>query len=135
MFCANSGEIESHQLQPSRSCLRKHIMRANCQAAIWIKSLIPIMEVPGPEGHGWTVSNDNESRLNVDWTSESPAPDSALELLSCICKSGHCDSNCSCKQNRLSCTDVCRCSCEEPCEEDEATVNVYCDYQIDSDDE
>ena len=47
-----SGEIESHQLPPSRSCLRKYIMLANYQAVIWRKSLIPIMEVHGPEGHG-----------------------------------------------------------------------------------
>ena len=34
LFSAKKGEIESHQLPPSRDCLVKRAQRANYQAAI-----------------------------------------------------------------------------------------------------
>ncbi len=65
--------------------------------------------------------------LDIVWMLEDPAPNSLLELVCCkTCKK--CDTcRCSCKENRMKCTDICGCSqanCEDtgryiPGEDDE----------------
>ena len=49
---------------------------------------------------------------------EPPAPDCVLQLVRCNCdavkiRSTKCASRCSCKQNNLVCTELCKCGGEE----------------------
>ena len=109
MFCTKKGEIDSHQLPPSRDCLRKHIERANYQTCIWRLSLETCPSVPSPHGHGWLISNSGDvDQIQVDWMTGLPAPVAVLELLSCQCKKA-CDLlSCPCALNGLKCTDMCK---------------------------
>ena len=52
LFCAKKGGIESHQLPPCNDCFRKHVQRANYQAAIWKRSLQRHPMTPNPVGKG-----------------------------------------------------------------------------------
>lgn len=46
MFCKNNAQ--SHRRPPSKDALKKHILRANYQAAIWRRSLQPVADIPSP---------------------------------------------------------------------------------------
>ncbi|KAL9956571.1 hypothetical protein ACROYT_G038064 [Oculina patagonica] len=107
LFCAKRGEIESHQLPSCRDCLAKHSQRANYQAAIWKRCLLPDPQVPSPIGRGWKIERDEGvEQLVVDWMAGKPAPEVILELLSCNCMK-HCSSTrCVCVANGMKCTDV-----------------------------
>ena len=50
LFCTKS--LQSNQLPPCQDALRKHIARANYQAAVWRCSLSAAPEVPEPQGNG-----------------------------------------------------------------------------------
>ena len=46
-------------------------------------------------------------------TTNPPAPDSIMELISCGCKTGCQTDRCRCRKNELLCTEMCRCkNCE-----------------------
>ena len=57
--CA-SGE----NLPPTADALRKHVQRANYQAAIWFRALDSDPDVPSPCGNGWKIYKEE---LTVDW--------------------------------------------------------------------
>ena len=118
LFCAKGAEIGSHQLPPSRGCLIKHILRANYQAYIWRRSLDPMVMLPGPEDYGWKIVDDE---LAIDWTDEKPAPDAVIDMLSCKCrKPCNLQNKCSCHENGLPCTDMCKCTfCENKLDEED----------------
>ena len=118
LFCAKGAKIGSHQLPPSRGCLIKHILRANYQAYIWRRSLDPMVMLPGPDGYGWKLVDDE---LVIDWTDDKPAPDTVIEMMSCSCKKPcNLENRCSCHENGLLCTDMCKCtSCENIEDEDD----------------
>ena len=109
LFCARKGEIESHQLPPSQACLKKHIQRANYQAAIWRHCLEPCPEIPSPVGHGWKIEADSgQEQLAVVWMDDLPAPEAVLDLLACRCPTRCTAPTCKCVANGLKCTDMCR---------------------------
>ena len=124
LFCKKKN-IQSHQLPPTKAALSKHLQRANYQAYIWKHALEARIEIPDPQGHGWSQVDEN---LIIDWTNLPPAPESVLEFISCGCK-GRCDSRrCSCVRNGLPCTDVCSCQDEclntsAECDDDESDSN------------
>lgn len=106
-------KAETH-LPPSADSLKKHLMRANYQAAIHSKCLQQFPECPSPNGHGWKLV---DSEINIDWGDLPPAPSSLLELTNCSCKKTSCEksasgkgrSRCSCQQHGIPCTELCRC--------------------------
>ena len=49
MFCLKASR--SFQLPPTQDALRKHILRANYQTAIWMHALVAKPDLPGPNGH------------------------------------------------------------------------------------
>ena len=117
LFCAKGAEIGSHQLPPSHGCLLKHILRANYQAYVWRRSLNAMVMLPEPDGHGWKIVDDE---LVIDWTDEKPAPDAVIEMMSCKCKKPcNLQNQCSCHENGLSCTDMCKCTCENKVDDDD----------------
>jgi hypothetical protein len=110
LFCAKNGEIDSHQLPPAQDCLELHIRRANYQAAIWRRSLQANDDTPSPHGHGWLLkqSDDGQDGLEIEWMKGLPAPMAVLELLACQCKKT-CDvGSCSCIENKMHCTEMCK---------------------------
>ena len=83
-----------------------HVLRANYQAAIWRKCLQSQPSVPDPKECGWTT--DQDGRLVIQWMRGSPAPEAALQLLSCQCVHSCKLPHCTCLSNGLKCTDMCR---------------------------
>ena len=94
-------------MPPRQDALRQHVLRANYQAGVWQRALEREPAIPGPAGHGWSLTRDQE--LSFVWMTKAPAPDNLLLLISCQCQRG-CDSNrCSCVHAGLRCTDAFRC--------------------------
>ena len=105
LFCAKGSSTA--QLPPCRDALQQHAKRANYQAAIWWHALHPWTEAQSANGHGWSIGSDNS--ITVNWTTQLPAPQQLLELVSCSCKKGCGTAMCSCHSNGMQCTDVCQC--------------------------
>lgn len=105
MFCGKKGTVESHKLPPCFNTLRLHITRANYQAAIWQRALLPNPDILSDNGFGWTVT---DSSVGIRWMECAPAPDSILELMSCNCSRSCTPTCCSYIKHGLPCTDMCR---------------------------
>ena len=101
---------DSTLLPPTRDALHQHILRANYQAAVWVRCLKQFQERPSPHGHGWI---SEESTLKINWMVQSAAPKDILQTVSCKCQSGCASNRCCCRRSGLQCTDICGCqSCE-----------------------
>ncbi len=66
-----------------------------------------------------------------------PAPDAVLQLVKCECKTGKCEqgTNCSCRANKMACTDLCEC---EVCDKEDLPlqeVNLGDDDEVINDDD
>lgn len=90
-------------LPPTSDSLLQHIKRANYQAYVWRKALMPRQDLPSPAGHGWKIDNNT---LCPDLMTKPPAPASILELINCQCIRSSCTQNCSCSSNGLACRHV-----------------------------
>ena len=109
LFCAKSGDIESHQLPPCHDCLRKHTQWANYQPGLWRRSLSNNAQALNPTGNGWTLETvDSNDILAIDWMHVQLAPDAVLELLACSCPKECIIESCACLINNLKCTDMCK---------------------------
>ena len=106
VFCRRRGEVESSQLPPCEDCLFLHSIRANYQVAIWRWSLQTEPSIPSPNDHGWTT--DSEGQLEIQGMRGSPAPDAILQLLSCKCVRSCKPEQCTCLNNGLKCTNLCK---------------------------
>ena len=76
MFCAKKGAIERFLLPPCSDSLKKHILRANYQSAIWMRSHINNEVIPSPICKGWKFKTavDGNPKLTIDWMAGFPAP-------------------------------------------------------------
>ena len=111
IHCAKGGKVEPEALPPCQSSLRLHVTRANYQAAIWKRAIVPLPVIPSPGGHGWEVDNISNV-VKFVWLGSKPAPEEVLELLSCTCKRACTVDNCCCLKAGLKCTDMCSVQCE-----------------------
>ena len=93
------------------SSLRLQVTRANYQAAIWERAIVPLPVILSPGGHGWEVDNISNV-VKFVWLGSKPAPEEMLELLSCTCKRACTVHNCCCLKAGLNCTDMCSVQCE-----------------------
>ena len=86
-----------------------------------------------PVGSGLCVEGED---LAIDWGEGLPAPQAVMELLSCDCKKERVQDSCTCIQNGLKCTNLCKLtSCaNRPLEDDDDTTDLYNDSD-DSDDD
>ena len=102
-----TGKCVERSLPPNKDSLKLHIQRANYQAAIYRRSLETQPDIPPPMQHGWSIEGES---FAIKWMTLPPAPKSLLELVHCQCKATHCvQGRCTCRQNQLPCTDMCRC--------------------------
>ncbi|PIK38210.1 hypothetical protein BSL78_24949 [Apostichopus japonicus] len=108
-------------MPPTKDALLQHIKRVNYQAALYKRSLEQTPHVPSPVGNGW-ITEDGALLINL--MDLPPAPDCIMELVNCssTCKKGHnnCSDSktCTCLQNKLPCTDLCKCEgrhCNNTC--------------------
>uniref|UniRef100_UPI00358EF969 uncharacterized protein isoform X2 n=1 Tax=Myxine glutinosa TaxID=7769 RepID=UPI00358EF969 len=87
--------------------VKKRALRSSL--GIYKRSLQPIPDIPDPDGYGWMM----EEELAIDWMTLPPAPDSVMELANCTgsCKKTRCsnETTCTCLQNNIPCTDLCKC--------------------------
>ena len=72
------------QLPPTSDSLLQHIKRANYQAYVWRKALVPRQDLPTLAGNGWTIQGNF---LFPQLMTKPPAPESILELVNCQCSS------------------------------------------------
>ena len=63
------------------------LMRSHFTALQWKFSLIPSPELPDPNEYGWKWDETKEI-FELVMTTNPPAPDSIMELISCGCKTG-----------------------------------------------
>ena len=132
LFCTRRGEVESSQLPPCEDCLLMHVIRANYQAAIWRRALQKMPPVPSPKDHGWDI--DADGQLVIQWMRGTPAPDTVLQLLSCMCKRSCKLPDCICLNNGLKCTHLCKLqSCSNQPNEEEPVPQLT-DSDEDEDD-
>lgn len=96
------------KLPPTQGSLHEHIRRAHYQCLIWRQALIPQPTVPAPTELGWSISDT--SGHFVPKLSRIPlAPDSILQLVRCKCTKSQCSGRCSCRENQMPCTELCKC--------------------------
>ena len=128
LFCQNRKQ-KNELLPPTSDSLLQHLKRVNYQTLVWRKALSAIQHLPQPESNGWVRE---DSSLKPVYMTKEPAPSSLLELTTCTCHSG-CQSNCSCNNTGLSCSEACYCMassdmCRNP-------HGVLLDFVSDSDSE
>ena len=97
------GNIDSGQLLPCQDSLYLHAARANYQAALWYRSLVPDLQKPSPLDYkGWVLSDEGD--LMINWMTGKPAPERVISFLFCKCKKICKRPTCQCLVNRLPCT-------------------------------
>ena len=106
MFCTKGNTTD--RLPPCHDALRLHAMRSNYQAAVWRHALEPQPDIPPPAGHGWKAADGGG--LSIHWLIGLPAPQQLLELVSCGCRTGCTSGRCNFHSNKMSCTDICKCT-------------------------
>ena len=111
IHCARGEKVEPESLPPCKSSLRLHVTRANYQAAIWRRVINPFLVTPSPPGHGWEVDNASNV-VKFAWLGTKPAPEEAVELLSCTCKIECTIEGCCCLKVGLKVTDMCSIQCQ-----------------------
>ena len=109
MFCQKGHKNEG--LPPTSDSLYQHLARANFQSLVWRRALDSKQDLPSPEGHGWTLSDDG--RLQPLLMKKEPAPKGLVEVTACHCQTSCHRSSCSCRTIGLSCTEACTCMATE----------------------
>jgi len=120
-------------LPPTPDELKQHVKRANYQAAVWQRSLTPVMAAPNPLGNGWIESDSGE--LSIHWMTVPVAPPELLDQIYCCCRKSQCSTGlCSCRSKNLRCGPFCKC---EQCENSDAMTGdeVATDLRTDAVDE
>ena len=96
------------KLPPTQGSLHEHIRRAHFQCTIWRQALIPQPTVVAPTELGWSIS-DTSGQFVPKLSSIPLAPDSILQLVRCKCTKSQCSGRCSCRENQMPCTELCKC--------------------------
>ena len=91
LFCQKAQS--NLQLPPTSDSLLQHIKRANYQAYVWRKALVPRQDLPTPAGNGRTIQGNS---LFPQLITKPLAPESILELVNCQCSKSSCTQKCSC---------------------------------------
>ena len=90
-------------------------------------------EIPSLVGHGWKKDGD----FGIDWGGCPTCPETVMELIASNCQRECLQESCTCLQNNMKCTYLCKlqtCSNQQVDDEDEVEFEVSDDDNI-SDDE
>lgn len=105
LFARKGRDVSN--IPPTKGALLQHVRRAVYQAGLcWSQSLRAEMNLPQPEGWGWTRANNGT--WEVVWSTLPEASKVCQELLRCGCLKG-CRANCKCTKAFLTCTALCKC--------------------------
>ena len=105
LFCQKNKTMEA--IPPTQDALLHHCKRVSYQSGIWSTSNWNQQQTPSPQGHGWTMNEENSSWLPV-WTALPVASVACTELIKCGCKSSKgCGTRCSCRKANWQCTELC----------------------------
>ena len=97
----------NQKIAPTQGSLYEHIRRAHYQCLIWRQALISHPNIVSPCELGWSTSDT--SGFFPKLTSIPLAPDSILQLVRCKCSKSQCNGRCSCRENKMPCTELCNC--------------------------
>ena len=100
-----SNNLEGEMLPPTRATLLPHIIRANYITMRDKSYQTSCPELPPIEANGWNIEKGKYVPVRC---LALPAPRAVIELIKCGCKTG-CKGRCSCSNNRLPCTPLCKC--------------------------
>ena len=100
-------------LPPTLVALSLHLQRANYQSHIWRSACIPILDLPSPEGNGWSQCH---GCLELERMIDDAVPDVVVELTRCKCNKGCRTNSCSCRRAKLTCAEVFHCNYDDECE-------------------
>lgn len=105
MFSQRIQDVE--KIPPTKDALLQHFRRALFQASVWASSHQSVIPDHNPISFGWT---DKDDQLVPLWMTQ----DTALKIFSlqikCSCKK-QCSNACTCKKEKLTCSQLCKCSC------------------------
>ena len=98
----------------------EHTKRAYLQAHLWAQDNVLHPKILDPTTLGWeSVSG----QLIPVLSHEQLAPEAVVELLKCCCGKSRCSSaRCTCRQNNLPCTELCKCGADKDCQNTPATI-------------
>eukprot|EP00112_Aurelia_sp_Birch-Aquarium-sp1_P000921 Seg1091.1 transcript_id=Seg1091.1/GoldUCD/mRNA.D3Y31 product="hypothetical protein" protein_id=Seg1091.1/GoldUCD/D3Y31 len=123
LFCKNPEDCE--KFPPTSDAFQQHLLRAQLQAVVWYSSDRAMQPVLDPCDFGWKSTN---GRFEPIGFVNNVAPTSLVQLTSCKCKKNCATNRCSCKQQNMSCADMCMC---EQCENTESLQNDHFDSSDD----
>jgi hypothetical protein len=109
LFCQKQAKNDA--MPPTKDSLVQHTKRAAYQSFIWKQALEAKPTIPTPDGHGWHTV---DGQLAPTLMTQPAAPNTLLELIRCGCSKG-CIKNCKCKNHHLACTQACKCTGDESC--------------------
>ena len=118
----------SDKLPPTLDALVLHLRRANYQCYIWKNSSTLHLNVQSPVENGWVIKEDN---LVLEMMLNASVPESLAVFARCSCRKGCSTNACSCRKEKLPCTDACLCDQECSCENQ--FVDNYDDLSEDDD--
>ena len=108
----HSHSIES--LPPTPGAWNEHIKRTHLQAHLCAQDDTLHPTFLDPTTLGW---ENVSGKLKPVLSSIQLAPESVVELLKCSCDKSKCSSaRCTCRQNNLPCTELCKCEAGVDCE-------------------
>ena len=124
------GKFADENLPPNDDMLQQHLLRSNYQAFIWKNSSLNVLILPSPIKSGWMFEGE---KLVARWMTRPCAPEGLLKNVTCGCKTGCQNRQCSCIQASLKYTEVCQCiNCSN---QDVAAARYGQDDTISSDDD
>ena len=94
----------AQQLPPTLGTLVPHTSRAYFMVLVWKSSTEPCPLVLPTTDYLWELVDGS---LKPVFCTESPAPEALLKLRKCNRKTDCQRNSCSCKKNKLKCTDIC----------------------------
>ena len=101
-----------------KDSLEQHLRRSCYQTYMWKKALRGLLNMPSPNGNGWTI--EVEELIPVLMTKD-PAPKSVATLAACSCKKTACErKGCKCRVLQMPCCEACVCMGKDDCK------NPYC---------
>ena len=97
--------------QKTRKLAAEQTVLANLTSLVWRRALNSYKDLPSPEGHGWTFSDDG--RLQPLLMKKEPAPNGLVIITACHCQTSCRRSSCSCRTIGLSCTEAYTCMADD----------------------
>lgn len=101
-------EAAPESIPPTKDALKNHILRAHYISNIWKNATNPHQLILDPTEHGWVFDKSVNQFLPL-MSTEPLCPPDLLFITKCNCKAGCKSTRCSCKKNKVPCTETCGC--------------------------